>query len=455
MKKFKEFMLSLIIPHRMVRFQDMSLLVAILLLLIGVILSGFSNINRMNYFTSKTFQKSDYSLIIEEQIGLDEIKLEISKDNIAKFDLPENSDGIFVKRLKDENGVNFHVTIVVDTINKDNNEELSNEDLSNERTLSNFDIQDYRNYYINTREENTVYLLYVLTETTIFHLYDLGQKFENGEYVDASTVYIMHKTVTDEDAGFFKKLTGQQSKNQTLYFLPSDESELVASQFDNSNYQYASSNWTRIAREGEETQLNGVTYYATAKLGYYDETSEEEKEHKTVNAILRVGYTYDKVESSDYKASVISSSLKEFIVGYYNGIVNFDSELYSFIISIISFFIFLFVPPFFSLFAWLFTRKTGMPKYKNYLNIMSIIQIPAALIMFFSGWFVNLLDHLWIIIIVLLMMIWYYIFVIFKINSKLSSNIYDDYNNSHKEEKKQEETKPTFRKLNDDSSVIG
>ena len=61
MKKFKDFILSLIIPHRMVRFQDMSLLVSILLLLIGVILAGFSSNNRMKTFVAKEVRASNYS----------------------------------------------------------------------------------------------------------------------------------------------------------------------------------------------------------------------------------------------------------------------------------------------------------------------------------------------------------------------------------------------------------
>lgn len=455
MKKFKDFILSLIIPHRMVRFQNMSILVAILLLLIGVILSGFSNINRMRSYVAKTFKASDYSELVEEGVKLDEVEMTLSAQGVASFKLPKDSNGIFVKELTDKKGVKYHVTIVIDVIKKDNGEEVTEEDLEKERVLSNFDIQDYRNYYIANRSDNTVYLLYVLTETTIFHLYDLGQKVVDDKYVDdLSSIRYMTKTVVDEKANFFKKLTGRQSVSKVLYYQPAVESELKASIFDKSNNNYASSTWSKeVDENARDVEIGGVKYQATPKLGYRDASG---KEYQTVNAILRVGYTYDKVEVDKFKATAITKSVVEFIQGFYDGTIYFDSEAYTFIISLISFFMFLFVPPFFSLFAWLFTKRTGMPKYKNYFNIMSIIQIPAALIMFFSGWFINLLDHLWIIIIALLMMIWYYIFVIYQINSKLSQNKDDDFDDkSSGEEPKKEAPKPVFKKLKDDSSVIG
>ena len=449
MKKFKDFILSLIIPHRMVRFKDMSLLVSILLLLIGVILSGFSNINRMKSYVAKTFEASDYDLLVEEGVGLSEVEFTLSNKGIATFKLPEGSNGIFEKELKDSKGVKYHVTVVIDTLKKPDGEEVTSEDLSKERVLSNFDLHYYRNYNIANREENTVYLLYVLTETTIFHLYDLGQKVVDGKYVDSSTVRFMNKTVEDKDAGFFKKISGRQYVNQVLYYLPADESELTPN-----NSQYSSGAWSKeVDKEATWTDpATGIEYKAAPRLGY----KEGETENQSINAMVRVGYTYDKVEVDDYKASVITKSLVEFVKGYYNGIVYFDSEAYTFIISLISFFIFLFVPPVFSLFAWLFTKRNGMPKYKNYFNIMSIIQIPAALIMFITGWFVNMLDHLWIVMLVLLFMIWYFIFVVFRINSKNSlEDDHSDFEDNGKEEKKIEEPKPVFKKLKDDSSVIG
>ena len=47
MKKFKEFILSIVIPHRMVRFKDMHILITLFLLLVGFVLSIFSSNARM------------------------------------------------------------------------------------------------------------------------------------------------------------------------------------------------------------------------------------------------------------------------------------------------------------------------------------------------------------------------------------------------------------------------
>ena len=421
----------------------------------------------MKTFVAKEVRASNYSELIEEQIKLDEVEITVSDKGVASFKFKDpNSDGVFVKELKDKKGVKYHVTIVIDTIKKPEGEKVTEEDLMKERVLFNFDIQDYRNYYIANRADNTVYLLYVLTETTISHLYDLGQKKVKGEYVDDySIIRVMSKTVVDEKAGLFKKLTGRQYVTKVLHYLPDstkvDEelkyTELKASRFDEENYQYYSSGWSKEVSKEATTEIDGVEYKAAPKLGVIDNTG---KEIQTINKMLKVVYTYEKVETVNFEAKVINKSLVEFINGYYNGIVAFDSDWFTLVISLISFLVFLFVPPFFSLFAWLFTRRTGMPKYKNYFNIMSIVQIPAALIMFVSGWFINLLYHSWIIIVALLLMIWYYIFVIYQINSKIAkANEESDDDNisggSSKKEEKKEKQKPVFKKLKDDSSVIG
>lgn len=439
-KKFKDFLLSLVVPHRMVRFKDMSVFISLILLLLGCVISVFSCNARMRKYVERTIYGEYVQIKENDNDGIGEINFSINRENLATYD----KNIIEKDLLSEDEKTTYKVTLVFgDVIKKEEN----NDDFILDVQLANFNIDDYVFYNQNNRAENTIYLLYVFTDASVYHLYDLGQKIDEGKYVD--------------------NLREIYQFSDKKYYLPKDETELVSSNFvkdDTSNeyYNYAVSKWSVEAKEGEEKIINvngkDVVVKAMPKLG----RTIEDKDYYSIDNVVRKVIKYSDMKSfasydGEFKIDSFKTSLSAFINGYFDSYVYRETDTNKGFLLLISLSVFILIPVLFSLFVWLFTRKRGMTGYKGYLNIMAIIQFYLAILFFILGWFVNIVNNLIIVVIGLLVMLWYYIFVIYQITKRIEKE--NNESNNSKTDKKDEEnktpTKPEFKKIDKDVSVIG
>lgn len=462
MKKFKEFILSIVIPHRMVRFKDMHILITLFLLLVGFVLSIFSSNARMSSYAEKELYYGDYNSIIEEEIKIDDVEIEINEAK-AKY-----KEGVYQEVLKSVN----HEFIVTMVFAKTNISKVEEDENYSNINVENFNVSDYLNYHRASRKANTTYLLYVFTDYSLYSIYNLGQKASGESFVESGELRYVTETVADENAGFLAGLLGNATKEEVVYYLPKDASELSASSYDGLNYNFDPTKWTEVKDDSgkytkdstKEITLDSgekVTIKAMPKYG----VPGKEKVYSGINFITESGNVYTnlmdasvKVNDKKYEPFNINTfrtSLRNFVNLHHEARVFIRQDDYKTILMFISLFAFLLIPVLFTVFVWLFTRKRGMNKYKSYLNIMSIIQFIMSLVFFVIGWFVNLLDYMILIFAGLLIVLWYFIFVIYKITNKIEQeNIKNDTNNPNTPNKV-EPPKVKFKKIDDDCSVIG
>ncbi len=461
-KKIKDFMLSLVVPHRMVKFKDMSIFISLILLLLGCVISVFSSNARMTKFVEKRIYGEYKEIKEDNNDGIGEVNFTINNDNLATYDKQ-----IIEKELPSEDGKKtYKVTLVFGEIIK---KEEKKDELIMDIQLENFNVDDYVFYNQAHRVENTIYLLYIFTDGSIYHLYDLGQGIDNGKYVDnVSSIYYFKDATKDANAGFFDNLFGTNVVTNKKYYLPKDETELLGSSYvtdtqTNEYYNYSVSKWSVEAKEGEQKTIavngNDVVVNAMPKLGQ----SIEDTNYYGIDCIIKNVIKYSDMKSyanydGEFKLDCFKTSLSAFITGHFDSYVFRQTDTNKGFLLLISLCIFILIPVVFSLFVWLFTRKRGMTSYKGYLNIMSIIQFYLAILFFIIGWFVNILNNSIIIVIGLLIMLWYYIFVIYQITKRIekeNDEFKDSDGSSNNKEESKTPTKPEFKKIDKDVSVIG
>ena len=142
MKKFKDFLLSLVVPHKMVRFKDMSIFISLLLLLLGCVVSVFSSNIRMTKYVEDDILHSDYSKIIDEEIKIEGVTIKVDDNGKATYSYPESTNGVFTKTLKDDSST-YEVTVVFGNVVEQPKQEQSEEDFYENVYIDNFNIDDY------------------------------------------------------------------------------------------------------------------------------------------------------------------------------------------------------------------------------------------------------------------------------------------------------------------------
>ena len=160
-----------------------------------VILVNFADVS----FTSPT-AKEDFTALLNEKNYSENKATGSARDFFSA-----SSNGIFTKELKDENNT-YEVTIVFGDALKQPDSEKNDENIYQNIFISNFNIDDYILYNQANRKENTVYLLYIFTEYSVLHLYDLGQVKINDVYVSNNNAYTLKTQSVDPNAGIFNKL---------------------------------------------------------------------------------------------------------------------------------------------------------------------------------------------------------------------------------------------------------
>ena len=451
MKKIKEFFLSLIIPHRMVRFKDMSFIITIILILLGFVVATFSNNNRMDNFVEKSLYYGNYDTIIEdENLKLPNVSFTFDEEGKASFnsEVFDNNNGIYNYFIESEQS-KYDITVVFAKVNRT---EIENSGGYINVELENFDIQEYLTSKRATRQEDVEYQLYVFTDFTVYHLYNLGQVKVNDKYEETSELLYSFELVPDENAGFIDKLVGQNQTKRMKYYLPTTLDE----------YNGPSKNWSTPASNDnpQELEFDGVKYTVTPQPKYGRTVGDNF--YTGINFILyNNGISYSVLQGTQkatgFKLDLINTSLKEFSTKFHEAKVYYIQDDYKMILMILSLLVFIIIPIVFAIFVWLFTRKRGMSNLKNYINIMSIILFEVSILFFIIGWFVNLLEQPIILFAGLLIMLWYFIFVVYQITNRIER----ENNDKAKEEgnsvntQKVELPKATFKKIDDDSSIIG
>ncbi len=474
MKKFKDFLLSLIIPHRMVRFKDMSIFITLLLILFSFIASVFSNNARMKSYAEDEIKFGDYEAITDNEIGIKDVKVTCERNKEtnnyeATFKLPEGSNGVFTEKLK-ANDLTYEVTMVFEKTVETSD---PNESEPKVERVIDFNVSDYIYYNRANRKENTVYMLYVFTKDILYRVYDLGEELSGEEYKETVEIFSITHRVKKEDANIFDSLLGSDTKVENVYYLPKINEDLTsdelvlstyASEDDPYKYSYNSSNWSETTTSKEEIKVvvDGKEYKIKPmpRLGMIGENEEIKND---VESCLYNGLIYEYLLSyskgTGFKFELINSSLKSFIISVHETHVLATVDGNKAILMLINLVVFILIPLLFTLFAWLFTRKRGMTKFKSYLNIMSIIEFYLAIIFFIAGWFVNILYSPILLFAGLLMMLWYYIFVIYQITVRIEKDKKDEDSTNTPDEPKQDEPveakKVEFKKIDEDYSVIG
>lgn len=402
--KIKDIILSLVLPRRMYRFHDLKVIYSVMIFIVSAFLLMFSiNISTERFMKdligTPDFENYKYNIVPEESDTIPKYQIATSHSGNLYLDceLPgvDGSTDAFrgVYNITLEDDARNHRIILTTvffedldlfsstdtTISADSVEKLKNE--------GNFDLSGYLN---QERTDKTTYILYVFSTKAFYYLYDLGQEYVDGKWVDATNV--RYTSFEYNDDGTYK------------YFLPKDETELVL----NSYGKYDTSYWTIEAAEGATASFNSNIV-------------SERRIAKDLRKVLSSGeYVYGNLETEliNQEENAVNFSSNENIVEVIELSVNLMADcdaniqknMYSFFVVLIN----IIFPVIWVFITWLLSKKFIMNKFKEYYAICSITYVTTSFIGFILGFFISF-DRLMLILLIIELL--YYIFVTFRINT--------------------------------------
>ncbi len=264
MKKFLDFILSFVLPKKMIRYRNINFFMIVLIFLGCTLLCvGSSNLTLDQYVKNnkESFRLFEeiYDLPNSEAIELPRFTIDETTDGINNFITGEKEDNVYEISYSLDNGKTLNLTLVYEPyVYINDNEETSHDD-----RFLNFDINGYYNHQ-PARDENDELLeedmLFVINNELVYYIFNHGMDL-----------------VKDESGTFTKYLesTGWNIM-ETRYVLPKDETEIFYTDADNKSLDY--SKWTESAVRGQKVEIDGVTYtsYDTEEIAYYLPNGKDE-----------------------------------------------------------------------------------------------------------------------------------------------------------------------------------
>lgn len=440
-KNVKDVILSLILPRKMYRFHDLKIIYSVLIFIVSTFILLFSvNISTPRFMKNligvPDFENYHYEVVEDESDAIPKYKIATSHSGNLYLDCEQpginggtdNFRGVYNIILKDNERSN---KIILTTVfyedldlfsSKDSN--ISQDSLEKLKSEAGFDLNGYIN---QKREDKTTYILYLFSTKSFYYLYNLGQTYTNGKWVDASNIR-------------YTSFEYNSTDNTYKYYLPKDNTELVLDAYGN----YDTSFWTVEA-----------TKDATAS---FDESiiSSRRLVNDVRKALSNGEYIYGNVETDliNQEKNAINFSTNSDIVEVLQSNVelmadcdaNIQKNMYSFFVVLIN----VIFPVIWVAITWLLSRKFIMNKFSEYYAICSITYITTSIVGFIFGFFVSF-DKLMLFLLMIELL--YYIFVTFRINTDpkiLESNNNDD--NDHREMPKLAKPEVNFKKVQSDDA---
>lgn len=423
MKKFKDILLSFILPRKMYKYHNLNIIYSVLILIGTALIVLFSVNLSTEKFTrqmidSPDFEKNEY--IVETPLNLPEYKIVQSNSGGYYFDVlvgTENTDtyqGVFTTTLKSDKK-EMELTIVFDEGCDLFKKEEPDTNVSKEL----FDIEAYMMQYRNDErnDNDKEYLLFVFTKKTFYYLYNLGQKQDAyGDWTDARN---------RANSSYEQTSTGEYK-----YFLPKDESEVnEIDSYGNIDIR----NWSVETTEGNTTTINGKTYKAEKRISSNIRKAIYNGEYVYGNCEVEL-FNKDKDAANFYKNKDIISAINNHVELMVASDASNLKSMYSFfaiLINVVISFAWVFI-------TWLLSRKFVMNKFKEYYAICAISYIPVSIIACILGFFISFETLMLFLLVAELV---FYIVVTFRINT------YDkllDKEDDGEDENKNDSSKPSL-----------
>lgn len=450
-KKILEFIKSLFLPRKMAKHMNMSFLWALLILLV----SSCLNIVTSNTRAGKDTERSLAFPTLFEELPDDLVLTELyTNEPMTRFTIEDTVDKVEVnyggeiqevespaKYLKaDKNGV-YHGVYTKDNKNVDLTIVVDDTLYSIYGTVDKpayIDFFDIEGYFQQDRQENTEYVLYVLTLENFFYLFDLDQ-IEDGKSTKAPTNSVIFET---NDAGELK------------YYLPLNESELKINAYGN----FDTSCWTRVATTTDVIDFAATEDYFNS-LGLdmsYDQyramvgeiTPAYRHLKNLTNALYGGAISYNHLEANGMDFEKFNTSINTFQKDLKNAIIVYNAGLLKTTSLIVSAVITLVFPLLLSGITWIMSRSFFMNKFRQYFAICSMCFGMTTIIALIAGFFVNYTEIAFALLVFASI---YYIVATFRINTMEDSKEPGDKDKNEKKEK--EPIK--YSKISDDTSIIG
>lgn len=448
--KIFDFIKSLFLPRKMAKHMNMRFILSLLILLISSCLNIVTSNTRAGKDTEKSlafpslFEELPDDLVltemttnepmtrlsIEDADGSIEVNIngEVQKvDSLGKY-LKADKNGVY-HGIYELNGKIMDVTVVVDdtmysiggTIDKP----------------ASIDFFDIEGYLQQEKQDNTEYLLYVLTLDNFFYLFDLDQ-IKDGKSTKAPTNSVIFET---EDSGELK------------YYLPKDETELSINQYGD----FDTTKWTRMVTTGDKIDFSATEAYFTT-LGanisfdqYREMVSDVKPAYRHLknltNALYGGAIYYSSLESNGLDFEIINTSINTFQKDLKNAVIVYNAGILKTMSLFVSIAITLLFPLLLSAITWIMSRSFYMNKFRQYYAICSLCFALTTIIALIAGFFISYTEIAFPLLVIASI---YYIVATFRINT-----IDDGNNDNNKDQEKKEKEPIKYSKISDDTSIIG
>ena len=409
MKKFKDVILSLILPRKMYKYHNLNILYSVVILIGTALIILFSVNLSTEKFTrqlmqSPNFEKDNYKLV--EELDIPEYKIVQSNSGGYYLDVlvaTQNTDtyqNIFTTTLKSDKK-EMELTIIFDE-----DCDLFKQENADTTIDSNlFDLGAYMTQYRgeSRNDIDKEYLLFIFTNKSFYYLYNLWQ---------VQDAYGDWKDSTSRINSSYEKT----SVGEIKYFLPKDSSELVLDSYGN----YDISKWTVETTEGNSTVIDGVTYKSEKRISSSLRKAIYNGEYVYNNCDIEVMNKEDNGANFDKNKDLINAInvFVDLMVASDASIQKSMYSIFAIVINVVISFAWVFI-------TWLLSRKFVMNKFKEYYAICAISYVPVAVVACIFGFFVRFETLMLFLLVAELV---FYIFVTFRINT------YDELLNQDKDE---------------------
>ncbi len=442
MKKFPEFLQSIIFPRKMVVHRKMNFFLALFLF----ILSAFVNISTSNLITrkktSESFLRVDTSQVsTNEKLPAFTSKVEnttiVYKEQSITGDylLPVegSTDSGYVKNMSillEDKSKTIDFTFVFDYGALSS---IGTTASPSKLTEGLFDLEGYFHQY---RKVDTTYVLFLFTKDQLFYLYDLGEVYKDDSFQSILDPYgCIYKTGTSE----------------LEYYLPKTESELVLNSFGD----FDTTKWTRSCLKDDVidfTIQNPDFQQLVLQRGIVKASTRHQENLST--ALYARSFNYGQLTDLGVELDLSKEqSLKTFLDSTTEAMIDNQAAsaklayaLMSLIISIIFPFLWVFV-------TWLVSKRFELKTYREYYAIASICYLEVSLISVIWGIF-QVYEKFALFILAFQAI--YYLFVTFRINTENVTGINSPQNPNNPQKPSTEDVKfRNLKKSEDDFAQIG
>lgn len=281
---------------------------------------------------------------------------------------------------------------------------------ANEETAK-FKYFDLEGYYKQKRKENTTYVLMVYSRYQCFYLFDLGQVYKDGKYLDYN--YTSSNSIFELN-----------SERGIKYYLPKDPSELRYNKYGDLDTTI----WTREVSKDDviDFKEQDVTDYFNGSLSFDLDIKPANRHnqyvHRSIFSNLQTGYSFVDLKGYETNFSLYETSIKSYLVGITNSMkatLVENNKMYS---GIIAFGLNILFPLLIVAIVTIASKRFFLKKFSEYYAICSITYVSFAVLALILGFIIPFEDFA---LYLAIAQVWYYIYVTFRINSD-KNNIDDN-----------------------------